>query len=81
MSIMIDVPPALEVQTACYVRENGTSLEAMFVEYLQERLRKSQKAKGVDLIRKLRAIRDDQPKLEGEPYRFRRQDAYEEELG
>ena len=81
MSIMMNIPPALEVQTACYMRENGTSLETMFVEYLQERLRKNQKAKGADLIRKLRAIRDDQPKLEGEPYQFHRQDAYEEELG
>lgn len=81
MSIMMTIPPALEVQTASYVQENGTSLEAMFLEYLRDRLQKNQRSKGSELIRKLRAIREEQPKLEGEPYRFRRQDAYDEVLG
>lgn len=81
MSIMMTIPPALEVQAANYVQENETSLEAMFVEYLRERLQKSQRAKGSELIRELRAIRAEQPVLAGEPYRFCRQDAYDEVLG
>ena len=80
MSIMMNIPPVLEAQTASLMREGENSLESLFVEYLWKRLQESQKAKGAGLIRKLRAIRAEQPKLEGAPYRFRRQDAYEEEL-
>ena len=80
MSIMMNIPPVLEAQTASLMREGENSLESLFVEYLWKRLQESQKAKGAGLIRKLRAIRAEQPKLEGAPYRFRRQDAYEEVL-
>lgn len=80
MSIMMNIPPVLEAQTASLMREGENSLESLFVEYLWKRLQENQKAKGAGLIRKLRAIRAEQPKLEGEPYRFRRQDAYEEEI-
>ena len=81
MSIMIDMPPAMVDEAREYATAQGTTLERMFLDYLQERFLKAQKNRGADLVRKLHAIRGAQPKLEGAPYRFCRQDAYEEDLG
>ena len=80
MSVTIDIPPAIEAQAVTYERETGVSLETLFIDYLRERFLQRQKAKGASLVRKLREIRSNQPKLEGEPYRFCRQDAYEEPI-
>lgn len=79
MSLTMNIPASIEAQVAKYAKETGTSLESMFVDYLRERCLSAQKAKGPELIRRLRTIRERQPALTGAPYVFRREDAYEDE--
>ena len=80
MSLTLNIPASVEAQAVKYGTDTGETLESMFLDYLRERFRLAQKAKGPELIRRLRMIREKQPVLTGAPYVFRRADAYDGEV-
>ena len=78
MCMMLDVPPAIETQVADYERATGRSLRQMFLEYLQKEL--DRREEGRKRVQRFHELLARKTKLIGAPYRFRRQDAYDEEL-
>ena len=79
MCMVLDVPPVLEAQILDYEKTTGRSLRQMFLDYLQQEI--DQNRVRSERVRRFRQLLAKLPKLEGEPYRFHRRDAYEEELG
>ena len=77
MSVTMNIPASIEAQAIRFEKETGMSIESLFVDYLRERFLSAQKAKGPELVRRLRQIRERQPVLTGAPYVFHREDAYE----
>lgn len=79
MAITIDLPPSMAKEAEGYATLEGTTLEQMFIDSLAAELKRKREEKK--LVVEFNAYVSSLPKLNGEPYRFRREDAYEEELG
>ena len=79
MSYTLNLEPELARQAEGYVKRRGTSLEALLrthiIYVLQEESERERK------VREFQELMRDTPHLEGEPYKFNRADAYDEELG
>ena len=78
MCMMLDVPPAMEARVADYEKATGRSLRQMFLDYLQKEL--DRREEGRKRVQRFHELLERKTKLTGAPYRFRRQDAYDEEL-
>ena len=78
MCMMLDVPPAMEARVADYEKATGRSLRQMFLDYLQKEL--DRREEGRKRVQRFHELLARKTKLTGAPYRFRRQDAYDEEL-
>lgn len=78
MSITIDLPPAMTQEAMEYATIQGTTLERMFIDYLRGEL---ERRRSVDeAMAEFDALVEKTSKrLKGEPYKFRRADAYEPE--
>lgn len=81
MSITIDMPPVMEREVRDYVAVRGTTIERIVFSYLKNEIVQRRKKEAQCRVRRFRDLVARQTRLEGEPYVFRRQDAYEEELG
>lgn len=82
MSIMIDIPPAMAQEAQEYATVQGTTLERMFLACIAAEIERRRAAKKSldDWEREFTAlVRQSEGRL-AEPYKFKRQDAYEEEL-
>ena len=78
MCMMLDVPPAIETRVSDYEKATGRSLRQMFLDYLQKEL--DRREEGRKRVQRFHELLARKTKLTGAPYRFRRQDAYDEEL-
>lgn len=74
MCITLDLPPALEREAEEYAKERGTTLNEMVMAYIRRTL------DGKDAIRRFRShvLEVTPARLRGEPYKFRRADAYDD---
>ena len=78
MSIMVDLPPAMAQEAREYATAQGTTLERMVFDCLRAELERRRKAD--EIMAKFDALVEKTSKrLKGEPYKFRRADAYEPE--
>ncbi len=78
MSIMVDLPPAMAQEAREYATVQGTTLERMLFDCLKAELERRRKAN--EIMAKFDALVEKTSKrLKGEPYKFRRADAYEPE--
>ena len=78
MCMMLDVPPAIETRVSDYEKATGRSLRQMFLDYLLKEL--DRREEGRKRVQRFHELLARKTKLTGAPYRFRRQDAYDEEL-
>lgn len=79
MSITLSVPPAIVQEARAFAERRGTSLNQLIRDYLADVV--TSKAAGkVDDDEFDRLVESEGVTLK-KPYRFRRQDAYEEEIG
>ena len=78
MCMMLNIPPAIEAEVVDYEKSSGRSVEALLIDCLQKEFAKQRKRER--LACEFEAFVDNLPKLEGEPYKFCRADAYDEEL-
>lgn len=79
MCMMLNVPPAIEAGVADYEKSSGKTVEQVVIDYLIKEFDEQKKREM--LARQFEELVANQTPLEGEPYKFRRQDAYDEELG
>ena len=80
MNVTLSVPPAVVQQVRAYAERNGTSLNQLIRDYLQGLVgnESSQRTRAEEFALFAKSKRT--PKARSKPYRFRRADAYEEEL-
>ncbi|MBQ6923016.1 MAG: hypothetical protein IJQ73_00085 [Kiritimatiellae bacterium] len=78
MSITIDLPPAVVQEATAFAESRNTTLEQLFADYLDGELRHSRKVQAV-LSRLEKLKKRTNARLTGEPYKFNRADAYEED--
>ena len=78
MCMMLDVPSTIESRVANYEKLTGRSVQQMLIDYLQKELDRLDE--GRVRVGRFREMLARKTKLSGTPYRFRRQDAYDEEL-
>ena len=78
MSIMIDLPPAMAQEAQEYATVRGTTLERMLFDCIKAELDRRRKADEVMAELDAMVLKTSK-RLTGEPYRFRRADAYEPE--
>lgn len=80
MSITIDIPPAVVQEIRDYEKSTGRSVETMFVDFVEREFRRSRERAmwEADFDR---LVKECAKRLPGkEPYKFKRDDAYEETL-
>lgn len=78
MSIMVELPPAMEQEARGYATVQGTSLEQVFLICLKKELERSRAVNSA--MSELRSLaKESHGRLET-PYRFNRADAYEPEV-
>ena len=78
MSLTIDMSPSMEKEALGFATMKGKTLEQMFLDYLQKEL--DRREEGRLRVQRFHELLAKKTKLTGAPYRFRRQDAYDEEL-
>ena len=78
MCMTLNIPSAIESQVARYEESSGRTVEALIIDCLQKEFANQRKRER--LAQDFEAFVDSLPKLEGEPYKFCRADAYDEEL-
>jgi len=78
MCMMLDVPSVLEAQVADYEKATGKSVQQMLIAHMKREF--SRVCEGRKRVSRFREILSRQSRIDGEPYVFHRQDAYEEEL-
>ena len=78
MCMMLDVPPAIEAGVVDYEKSSGKTVEQVVIDYLTKEF--AEQKKRENLARQFEELVEHQTSLEGEPYKFRREDAYDEEL-
>ncbi len=74
------MPPVMERKVRNYVAVKGTTIERMVFRFLENEVIHRQKTEAQCRVRRFRDLVARQTRLEGEPYVFHRQDAYEGEL-
>ena len=79
MSIMIDLPPAMAREAQEYATVRGTTLERMLFDCIRAELDRRRKADEVMAELDAMVLKTSK-RLTGEPYKFRRADAYEPEV-
>ena len=79
MSILIDVPPAMAQEAQEYATVRGTTLERMLFDCIRAELDRRRKAEEVMAELDAMVLKTSK-RLTGEPYKFRRADAYEPEV-
>ena len=82
MSIMIDIPPAMAQEAHEYATVQGTTLERMLLDYISAEIARRRVAKRSrdEWEREFKTlVKQSEGRLD-EPYKFTRQDAYEESL-
>lgn len=82
MSIMIDIPPAMAQEAQEYATVQGTTLERMLFECIAAEIerRRATKKSLDEWEREFSVLVKQSEGRLAEPYKFNRQDAYEEEL-
>lgn len=78
MCMMLDVPSTIESRVANYEKLTGRSVQQMLIDYLQKELDRADE--GRVRVSRFREMLARKTRLSGAPYRFRREDAYGEEL-
>ena len=78
MCMMLNVPSAIEAGVVDYERSSGKTVEQVVIDYLTKEFA-AQKEREMR-ARRFEELVEHQTPLEGEPYKFRREDAYDEEL-
>ena len=79
MSILIDLPPAMAQEAQEYATVRGTTLERMLFDCIRAELDRRRKAEEVMAELDAMVLKTSK-RLTGEPYKFRRADAYEPEV-
>ena len=82
MSIMIDIPPAMAQEAREYATVQGTTLERMLLDCISAEIARRRVAKRSrdEWEREFKTlVKQSEGRLD-EPYKFTRQDAYEEAL-
>lgn len=80
MPITIDIPPALVQEINDYEKITGQTIDTLFVDFVQQKLNRMRKraAWQADFDR---LVQESAKSLPGEePYKFNRDDAYEETM-
>ena len=77
MSIVLDLPPAMAQEAQKYAAIQGTTLERMLFECLKVELERRRKVDET-MSKLYTLVLRTSDRLKGEPYRFRRSDAYPE---
>ena len=82
MSIMIDIPPAMAQEVREYATVQGATLERMLLDYIAAEIarRRAAKKSHEEWEREFEELVKKSEGRLSEPYRFTRQDAYEEVL-
>ena len=78
MSVTINLPPAMEKKAQGYLMLEGTTLERMFLAYLERELERRQEVDAV--MDEFDALVKETSKRRDAPYVFNRADAYGEPL-
>ena len=80
MSVVIDLPPVLAQEAKGVAPLNGISVEAMFLDCIAAELARRRAAKDSldEWEREFKSLVEQSEGRLSEPYKFRRQDAYEE---
>lgn len=77
MSILVDLPPAMAQEAQEYATVRGTTLERMLFDYLKTELEHRRKVDATMAALDALVLKTSS-RLHGEPYTFRRADAYPE---
>ena len=77
MCMMLNIPPAIEAGVVDYERSSGKTVEQVVIDYLTKEFAEQKKREM--LARRFEEMVEHQTPLDGEPYKFRREDAYDEE--
>ena len=82
MSIMINIPPAMAQEAREYATVQGTTLERMFLDFIAAEIarRRAAKKSRDEWEQAFKALVKQSEGRLAEPYKFTRQDAYEETL-
>ena len=82
MSVVIDVPPVLVQEAKGFATLNGMSVETMFLDCITAELARRRAARDSldEWEREFKSLVGQSEGRLSEPYKFRRQDAYEEAL-
>ena len=82
MSIMIDLPPAMAQEAREYATVQGTTIESMLFDCIAAEIARRRAAKKSldEWEREFTALVEQSEGRLAEPYKFNRQDAYEEAL-
>ena len=78
MCMMLNIPPAIEASVMDYEKSSGKTVEQVVIDYLTKEF--AEQKKREILARRFEELVEHQTPLEGAPYKFRREDAYDEEL-
>ena len=78
MCMTLNIPPAIEAGVVDYEKSSGKTVEQVVIDYLTKEF--AEQKKRENLARQFEELVEHQTPLEGEPYKFRREDAYDEEL-
>ena len=79
MSYTMTMEPDLRCRAEAYAARQGMTLDGLIRAYLATVVK--YETRGERRARELHEFIAAQPKREGEPYKFSRQDAYDEEIG
>ena len=79
MSYTMMMEPDLKRKAEAYAARQGMTLDGIIRAYLVTIV--AHETRGERRARELHEFIASQPKLEGTPYKFSRQDAYDEEIG
>lgn len=79
MPITIDLPPAMVQKANDLAESRNATLSQLFIDYIDSELERQREA--AEWMSRLDAlVEKTSARLTGEPYKFNRADAYEEEL-
>jgi len=82
MSVVIDLPPVMAQEAKSFATVDGTSLESMFLDCIVAEIERRRAAKNSldEWEREFKSLVAQSEGRLAEPYKFNRQDAYEEAL-
>jgi len=78
MSMVLEVPAVMEEQISAYEGVVGRSVQQVLLDYMQREF--ARVLTGRNRVSHFRDVLARQSRLSGDPYVFKRQDAYDEEL-